>query len=50
LNNKYDAEFIILGGKTEFELCEQIAIATNSRNYAGKTNIIESAELIDNCD
>jgi len=50
IKNKYDAEFIILGGKTEFELCEHIAIATDSKNYAGKTNIIESAELIDKCD
>ncbi len=47
---KYGFEFILLGGKSEYELCDEIANRTQSNNYAGKTNIAESAELLDSCD
>lgn len=45
-----NSEFIILGGVSEFNLCENISKQTDSLNLAGKTSIIESAEFIDDCD
>lgn len=45
-----ESEFILLGGKSEYDLCENIALKTHSLNFAGKTTIMGSAEIIDGCD
>lgn len=45
-----NSEFVILGAKSEMELCNEIAISTKSINMAGKASIMESAELINDSD
>ncbi|HRP02801.1 MAG TPA: glycosyltransferase family 9 protein [Candidatus Kapabacteria bacterium] len=49
LKLKYDCNIIILGGKSEYDLCTYISNKTNSPSYAGQTSIYESAKLIDEC-
>jgi heptosyltransferase-2 len=50
LNNKFNCKFIVIGGKDDFEICNYISNKINAVNFAGKTDIIETARLIDKSD
>lgn len=48
LQNKYNSKVYLLGGKDDIQICEEIANRIGSvTNFAGKFDIIETAELID---
>jgi len=49
---KYDinADFILLGGADDNELCSRISYKTGAVNFAGKLNIIQTAQKIDQSD
>ena len=50
LKSSINCEFIIIGGKDDFDICNYISNEINAVNYAGKTDIIETARLIDTSD
>lgn len=49
---EYPCSFFLIGGLSDYTLCEQIEkmTRTNSKNYAGKLSILESAALISKLD
>lgn len=45
-----DHDIILLGGKSDVELCEKIKkISDRITNYAGKTSILETSEVLNGC-
>jgi heptosyltransferase-2 len=56
LAQKYNANFYLLGGKNDFDLCEEICSnvlqsrpSINIANHSGKQSIIDTARLLDEC-
>ena len=45
IKSKFD-KVIIVGAPSENDICEEIAIKTNSINLAGKTNLVQAAALL----
>jgi ADP-heptose:LPS heptosyltransferase len=52
LKEKFNAEIILIGGKSDIEICGQIKSGVNFKvsDYSGSESIIETARLIDSCD
>jgi lipopolysaccharide heptosyltransferase II len=52
LKNHYNCRIILIGGSEDFDLCNQIISESEieAENFAGKTNILQTAELLDKCE
>lgn len=49
--DRFNSQIILLGGNEDFDVCDRIARATPGvENLAGKTDLIRTAELIDEMD
>lgn len=51
LSKKYNAKILLLGGKQEHELCEEIKKSSPDvfENHAGSTSLYHTARLLDTC-
>ncbi|HPD33626.1 MAG TPA: glycosyltransferase family 9 protein [Candidatus Kapabacteria bacterium] len=52
LSELYQCNFIILGGKKDIEICNYLANSINRNviNYCGKTSLIQTAQILNDCD
>lgn len=51
LSKNYNAKILLLGGKQEYELCEEIRNTSPDvfENHAGSTSLYDTARLLDTC-
>jgi lipopolysaccharide heptosyltransferase II len=51
LSQKYGAKILLLGGKQEYELCEEIKQSAPEvfENHSGSTSLYDTARLLDTC-